>query len=74
VAEVLGGPNVLSRKEVAKLLDSRSRYGIKSAASGVPECPVVAEELATAGDEQIVVTRGELIGLVDEALRVRGLA
>jgi L-fuculose-phosphate aldolase len=74
VAEVLGGPNVLSRKEVAKLLDSRSRYGIKSAPSGVPECPVAAEELATAGNEQIVVTRGELIGLVDEALRVRGLA
>ena len=28
VAEVLGGPNVLSRKEVAKLLDSRSRPGV----------------------------------------------
>jgi L-fuculose-phosphate aldolase len=74
VAEMLGGPNVLSRKEVAKLLDSRSRYGVKSAPSGEPECPMVAEELAAAGEERIVVTRGELIGLVDEALRARGLA
>jgi L-fuculose-phosphate aldolase len=74
VAEMLGGPNVLSRKEVAKLLDSRSRYGVKSAPSGEPECPVVAEELAAASEERIVVTRGDLIGLVDEALRVRGLA
>jgi L-fuculose-phosphate aldolase len=71
VAEMLGGPNVLSRKEVAKLLDSRARYGVKSAPSGVPECPVVAEEL---GQERFMVTRGELIGLVDEALRTRGLA
>jgi L-fuculose-phosphate aldolase len=74
VAEMLGGPNVLSRKEVAKLLDSRSRYGVKSAPSGEPECPVVAEEMAAASEERIVMTRGELIGLVDEALRVRGLA
>ncbi len=74
VAEMLGGPNVLPRNEVAKLLDSRSRYGIKSAPSGEPECPVVAEDLCVPGEERIVVTRGELIGLVDEALRTRGLA
>ena len=74
VAEMLGGPNVLPRKEVAKLLDSRSRYGVKSAPSGEPACPVVAEELGAPGEERILVTRGELIGLVDEALRARGLA
>jgi L-fuculose-phosphate aldolase len=74
VAEMLGGPNVLPRKEVAKLLDSRSRYGVRAASSGTPECPVVAEELGVAGEERIMVTRGELIGLVDEALRARGSA
>ena len=45
VAEMLGGPNVLSRREVDKLLDSRTRYGVKAAPAGEPSCPVVAEEL-----------------------------
>jgi hypothetical protein len=35
---------------------------------------VVAEDLGAPGEERILVTRGELIGLVDEALRARGLA
>ncbi len=30
VAELLGGPKVLPRNEVNKLLDSRSRYGVKA--------------------------------------------
>jgi hypothetical protein len=42
VAELLGGPNVLPRTEVDKLLDSRSRYGVKARFSGEPNCPVVA--------------------------------
>jgi L-fuculose-phosphate aldolase len=71
VAELLGGPNVLPRREVEKLLDSRTRYGVKAPSSGEPACPVVAEEY---GDERVTLTRNELIGLVDEALRARGLA
>jgi L-fuculose-phosphate aldolase len=78
VAELLGGPTVLPRREVNKLLDSRARYGMKPRATGEPECPVAAEDLAgclaDAADERIYVTRSELIGLVDEALRVRGIA
>ncbi len=78
VAELLGGPNVLPRREVDKLLDSRTRYGVKARATGGPECPVVAEDmadyLAGTADERIYVTRSELIGLVDEALRARGIA
>jgi L-fuculose-phosphate aldolase len=70
VSELLGGPNVLPRSEVAKLLDSRTRYGVKARASGEPDCPVVAEEY---GDERVTLTRAELIGLVDEALRARGI-
>ena len=73
VAELLGGPNVLPRMEVNKLLDSRTRYGVKAASSGDPGCPIVAEE-AGGAEERITVTRAELIGLVDEALRARGLA
>jgi len=77
VAELLGGPTVLPRREVNKLLDSRSRYGVKPRAAGEPECPVAAEDLAEcpagAADERIYVTRSELIGLVDEALRARGI-
>jgi len=71
VAELLGGPNVLPRREVDKLLDSRTRYGVKPPSSGEPACPVAAEEY---GDERVTLTRNELIGLVDEALRARGLA
>jgi L-fuculose-phosphate aldolase len=74
VAELLGGPNVLPRHEVTKLLDSRSRYGVKARATGEPACPVTAEDLAEKDGERITVTRAELIGLVDEALRARGIA
>ena len=45
VAEMLGGPKVLPRKEVEKLLNSRARYGVKTPSNGKPRCPVVAEEL-----------------------------
>ena len=71
VAEMLGGPKVLPRNEVNKLLDSRSRYGVKAPASGSAGCPIVAEELDNAGEDRISVTRAELISLVDEALRAR---
>jgi len=73
VAELLGGPKVLPRVEVDKLLDSRTRYGVKAKSAGEPGCPVAAEDLGS-GEERYYVTRAELIGLVDEALRARGLA
>jgi L-fuculose-phosphate aldolase len=70
VAELLGGPTVLPREEVDKLLDSRTRYGVKARSSGEPGCPAAAED--TGGEERFYVTRAELIGLVDEALKARG--
>jgi len=73
VAELLGGPTVLPRLEVDKLLDSRTRYGVKSRAGAQPDCPVVAEDLDGA-QEKFVVTREELVALVDEAMRARGAA
>lgn len=69
VAELLGGPNVLPRKEVNKLLDARLRYGVKAFSSGEPGCPVAAEELSEGSEERIWVTRAELIALVNEAKR-----
>src|SRR5262249_4020458 len=66
VAELLGGPRVLPRVEVDKLLDSRTRYGVKARVAGEPGCPVAAEDLD--GEQRFTVTRAELISLVDEAL------
>ncbi len=71
VAELLGGPNVLPREEVSKLLDSRTRYGVKSRSTGEPGCPVAAEDAGADGEERFYVTRSELIALVDEALKSR---
>jgi len=73
VAELLGGGRVLPRVEVDKLLDSRGRYGVKASSSGEPACPLAAEEAGPAGETRFYVTRSELISLVDEALKARGL-
>src|SRR5271157_3479529 len=72
VAELLGGAKTLPRAEVDKLLDSRTRYGVKAKSAGEPGCPVAAED--TGGEDRFYVTRSELIGLVDEALKARGVA
>jgi L-fuculose-phosphate aldolase len=77
VAELLGGPTVLPRDEVNKLLDSRTRYGVKAKVSGEPGCPVALEDLNPGpggNEERFYVTRAELISLVDEALKARGVA
>jgi L-fuculose-phosphate aldolase len=68
VAELLGGAQVLPRQEVDKLLESRTRYGVKTRAGMEQGCPLAAEELS--GDK-ITVTREELIALIDEAMRAR---
>jgi len=73
VAELLGGANVLPRVEVDKLLDSRTRYGIKARVAGEPGCPSAAEDLGSGGAAKFEVTREELIGLVEEAIRARGI-
>ena len=72
VAELLGGPKVLPKKEVDKLFDARTRYGVKSRTGLEPGRPVVAEDVEQR-KERLDVTRDELIALVDEALRSRGV-
>ena len=75
VAELLGGPKVLPRLEVDKLIDSRTRYGVQTRGAVDPACPLAAENTAPAAsaDGKISVTREELIAIVDEAIRARGL-
>ena len=85
VAELLGGPKVLPRTEVDKLLDSRTRYGVKSRSTGEPNCPVAAEEVGTGScgtgggaprgqEEHFYVSRSELVQMVEDALKARGVA
>jgi L-fuculose-phosphate aldolase len=72
VAELLGGPKVLPRVEVDKLIDARARYGVKARHAAEPDCPAAVEEAG--GGERFTVTRAELLALVDEAVRARGRA
>jgi hypothetical protein len=64
---------VLPKVEVEKLFDSRTRYGVKGRAAMEPGCPVYAEQVPQPQD-RFYVTREELIGMVDEALRARGVS
>jgi L-fuculose-phosphate aldolase len=70
VAELLGGPRLLPRAEVSKLIDARARYGVDSPNLADPNCPIALGEGAGAG-ERIELTREELIALVDQAVRAR---
>jgi L-fuculose-phosphate aldolase len=73
VAELLGGARVLPGVEVDKLFGSRVRYGVKARAGKEPGCPLAAEDVGSER-ESFEVTREELIALIDEALRARGVA
>jgi L-fuculose-phosphate aldolase len=73
IAEMLGGAKVLPRRDVEKLFDSRGRYGVSSPTVMAPGAPVVAEDLHGYSNGKIEVSREELAGLIDEALRLRGV-
>jgi len=72
VAEMLGGARALPREEVRKLFESRGRYGVSSRAAMEPGSPVVAEDVQAAS-ERFELTRSELLAIIDEALRARGV-
>jgi L-fuculose-phosphate aldolase len=72
VAELLGGPKILPKQEVDKLFGARSRYGVKSQSGMEPGRPVVAEDGESSG-ERFSLTRDDLIALVEDALRARGM-
>lgn len=73
VAELLGGPRVLPRADVQALLEARPRYGVQTHHRWEPGCPATAEEHARKAD-RVEVSRDELLALVEEALRARGVA
>lgn len=75
VAELLGGPKVLPRAEVQKLFDARGRYGISVPNQFEPGNPLVAEDMPDLNDkeEKFEFTRQQLLALLEEALRVRGV-
>ena len=72
VAELLGGPKVLPRIEVQKLFDSRARYHVQSKNRFESGSPMTAEDMPEA-NEKIEITRDQLISIVEEALKVRGV-
>jgi L-fuculose-phosphate aldolase len=76
VAEQLGGAKALPRAEVEKLYEARARYGVQGKPGIEPGCPVSAGEIGAGGRraDTIEVTREELIALVEEVLRSRGVA
>lgn len=72
VAELLGGAKVLPRVEVKKLFESRERYRVKSHNHLEPGSPMTAEDMPEP-NEKIEMTREQLLAIIDEALKVRGV-
>ncbi len=72
VAELLGGAKVLPRVEVQKLFDSRKRYRVQSKNHFEPGSPMTAEDMPEP-NEKIEITREQLLAIIDEALKVRGV-
>ena len=72
VTELLGGAKVLPRTEVQKLFDSRKRYKIMSHNHLEPGSPMTAEDMPEP-NEKIEMTREQLLAIIDEALKVRGV-
>ena len=66
VTELLGKQVLLSSGDVEKLLAARTRYGVQTASSIGPDCPVTAD---SADAERITLTRRELESIVDEAVQ-----
>jgi L-fuculose-phosphate aldolase len=77
VAELLGGARALPRVEIEKLFAARARYGVRSLNRFEPGSPVAAEDLpeleAPVAAEKMEITREQLLALVEEALKVRGV-
>jgi L-fuculose-phosphate aldolase len=73
VAELLGGPKVLPRAEIEKLFEARGRYGVRVPNRFEPGSPMAAEDMPEPSDK-FEFSRQQLLELIDEALRVRGLS
>jgi len=72
VAEMLGGPKVLPRNEIESLFEARKRYGVRVPNGYEPGNPLAAEDMPDR-DERLDVTRQQILAMIDEALRIKGL-
>jgi len=72
VAELLGGAKVLPHAEIQKLFDARPRYGVQSHNRFEPGWPLAAEDMPEPSEKQ-ERTREQLLAIIDEALKVRGV-
>ncbi|HXP87984.1 MAG TPA: class II aldolase/adducin family protein [Bryobacteraceae bacterium] len=72
-AELLGGARPLARVEIQKLFDARGRYGMNGSRNRYePGWPLAAEDVPDKA-EKIEITREQLVAIIDEALKVRGV-
>jgi L-fuculose-phosphate aldolase len=67
-AEMAGEPQLLSSREVAKLMASRSRYFVAPPPGGGADLPITSDGGDSAGDH-VSLTRSQLGALIDEAVR-----
>ncbi|MGA2420908.1 MAG: class II aldolase/adducin family protein [Candidatus Acidiferrum sp.] len=67
-AEMAGTPELLSGREVAKLMAARSRYFVEAPPGGGAELPITSDSVEKE-DEPVTLTRSELDALIDEAVR-----
>ena len=66
-AETAGTPNLLSSREVAKLMAARSRYFVTPPPGGGAELPFTSDNNDSPGDVRL--TRSQLDALIEEAVR-----
>jgi len=67
-AKLVGEPQLLSTREVAKLMAARARYFVTPPPGGGAELPETCDTGESSADE-ITLTRAELDALIDEAVR-----
>jgi L-fuculose-phosphate aldolase len=71
VAELLGGVRPLPKAEIQKLFAARTRYGVRSRSCLKPGSPAGAEDAPV--EEAPRFTREQLLALIDEVLKARGV-
>jgi hypothetical protein len=71
MTELLGKQVLLSGRDVEKLLVARARYGTTTAAPLLPGCPITSDDAGSEDQrpKRISITRAELEGLIEEAVR-----
>jgi L-fuculose-phosphate aldolase len=66
-AELAGVPNLLSSREVAKLMAARARYFASTPPGGGAELPITSD--GDERNERVTLTRSELEALIDDAVK-----